>query len=45
MSGRFSEKDVQEEQMHFSNVVTAFQQYAQYSVLTTYVTENSITVI
>ncbi|KAF8834496.1 N2227-domain-containing protein [Paxillus ammoniavirescens] len=32
MSGRFSEKDVQEEQMHFSNVVTAFQQYAQYSV-------------
>ncbi|KAF9225053.1 N2227-domain-containing protein [Gyrodon lividus] len=32
MSLQFSEKDIEEEEIHFSNVVTTFQQYAQYSL-------------
>ncbi|KAH7908543.1 N2227-like protein-domain-containing protein, partial [Hygrophoropsis aurantiaca] len=28
----FSESDIEEEQIHFTNVVTTFQQYAQYSL-------------
>ncbi|KIJ64917.1 hypothetical protein HYDPIDRAFT_111601 [Hydnomerulius pinastri MD-312] len=32
MSRQFSEHDIEEEQMHFSNVVTTFRQYAQYSL-------------
>ncbi|KAF9237126.1 N2227-domain-containing protein [Melanogaster broomeanus] len=32
MSHQFSEKDIEEEHVHFLNVVTAFQQYAQYSL-------------
>ena len=32
MSPQFSEEDMIEEQIHFSNVVATFQQYAQYSV-------------
>ncbi|KAG1730248.1 N2227-domain-containing protein [Suillus paluster] len=31
MSQPFSDADIEEEQKHFSNVVTTFQQYAQYS--------------
>ncbi|EGO01334.1 hypothetical protein SERLA73DRAFT_179497 [Serpula lacrymans var. lacrymans S7.3] len=29
---QFSEEDIQEEQIHFSNVITTFNQYAQYSL-------------
>ncbi|KAH7929022.1 N2227-domain-containing protein [Leucogyrophana mollusca] len=32
MARNFSESDVEEEQIHFANVVTTFQQYAQYSL-------------
>ncbi|OAX32849.1 N2227-domain-containing protein, partial [Rhizopogon vinicolor AM-OR11-026] len=32
MSQIFSEADIEEEQRHFSNVITTFQQYAQYSL-------------
>lgn len=32
MSPQFSQDDIEEEQNHFSNVVAAFQQYAQYTV-------------
>ncbi|KAF8126788.1 N2227-domain-containing protein [Boletus edulis] len=32
MSPQFSEEDIAEEQVHFSNVVATFQQYAQYSL-------------
>ncbi|KAH7883121.1 N2227-like protein-domain-containing protein [Phlebopus sp. FC_14] len=32
MSTHFSEQDIEEEQVHFSNVVTTFKQYAQYSL-------------
>ena len=33
MSPQFSEEDIEEEQVHFSNVVATFQQYAQHSVI------------
>lgn len=36
MSPQFSEEDIEEEQVHFSNVVATFQQYAQYSVMHLY---------
>jgi hypothetical protein len=32
MAARDIEKDAEEEQVHFQNVITAFQQYAPYSV-------------
>lgn len=32
MSQTFSDADIEEEQKHFSNVITTFQQYAQYSL-------------
>ncbi|KAG1719874.1 N2227-domain-containing protein [Suillus lakei] len=32
MSQIFSDADIEEEQKHFSNVITTFQQYAQYSL-------------
>ncbi|KAH0831322.1 hypothetical protein J3R83DRAFT_13970 [Lanmaoa asiatica] len=32
MSPQFSEEDIKEEQVHFSNVVATFQQYAQHSL-------------
>jgi hypothetical protein len=31
MSQIFTEADIEEEQKHFSKVITTFQQYAQYS--------------
>ncbi|KAG8216200.1 putative carnosine N-methyltransferase [Butyriboletus roseoflavus] len=32
MSPQFSEEDIEQEQVHFSNVVATFKQYAQYSL-------------